>query len=124
VLEEKYSNEFKAFMWMIHLDPSPFDVDTTPRHMILQKYTMVLLHVSAAGRERKYQNSFLTSASVCNWGGLECNGEKEIVTIDLEDHNLNRTIVQRKYIHVSNYEYSPFYITLCRYLKSASSRDY
>jgi hypothetical protein len=88
--EEKHSIQFKAFMWMIHLDPSPFDVDTTPRHMILQKY------VSIAGREWKNQNLFLTSASVCNWGGLECSDEKEIVIIDLEGNNLKGTIVSNK----------------------------
>jgi len=93
LLEEKHSNQFKAFMWMVHLDPVPLDLDTTPHHIIRQKYIMVLLYVSTAGRDWKNQYSFLTSPTACDWDGLKCNDEKEIVAVDLENNNLNGTLV-------------------------------
>jgi len=100
LLESKHTSQFKAFMWMIRLDPSPVDAATTPHHEILQKYIVVLLYISTNGREWADQNSFLTgtttttgSSTVCGWDGLECNDENKIVSINLENNRLNGTLV-------------------------------
>jgi len=98
LLEQKHTNQFKALMWMSLKDPSPVDTAATPHHEILQKYVLVLLYISTNGREWRNQNSFLTDTGtgtlgVCNWGGLECNNENKIVSIDLENNRLNGTLV-------------------------------
>jgi len=93
LLEAKHTDQFKAFMWMTSIDPSPLEVDTTPHSIILQKYIMALMYISTNGREWKNQYSYLTEASVCDWEGLACNDGGEIVSITLIDNNLNGTLV-------------------------------
>lgn len=93
LLEAKHTDQFKAFMWMTRMDPSPVDMKTTPHPVIIQKYIMALIYVSTNGKEWDDQYSFLTSASVCDWEGLTCNDEGEILSIVLEKNNLDGTLV-------------------------------
>lgn len=93
LLDTKHTNQYKAFMWMARVDPSPIDVESTPRSMIIQKYIMVLIYISTNGKAWNEQNLYLTEASVCDWIGLTCNENGEIVSVVLEHNNLDGTIV-------------------------------
>lgn len=92
-LTSKHTEQFKAFMWMSRADPSPLNLDTTPYSIIVQKYIMALMYVSTNGSEWKNQNSFLTSANVCDWQGLTCNDDGNIVSLIIENNNLDGTLV-------------------------------
>jgi len=93
LLEAKHTDQFKAFMWMTRLDPFPVDMEITPHFVIIQKYIMALIYVSTNGKEWDDQYSFFTDAGVCDWKGLICNDQGEIVSIILEKNNLDGTIV-------------------------------
>ena len=93
LLDTKHTSQYKAFMWMARIDPSPVDLELTPRSIIIQKYIMVLIYISTNGKRWNEQNLYLTEASVCDWIGLTCNDNGEIVSIILEHNNLDGTIV-------------------------------
>jgi Leucine-rich repeat (LRR) protein len=93
LLDAKHTDQFKAFMWMARMDPSPLDIDTTPSSVVLQKYIMTLLYVSTNGKQWKNQNSYLSEVSVCDWVGLTCNDDGELVSIVLESNHLAGTLV-------------------------------
>jgi len=94
LLETKHTDQFKAFMWMVRLDPNPLNLDTAPPTIVIQKYLLALIYVSMNGKEWKNQHSFLTDANVCDWKGLTCNDAGEIVSLVLENNNLQGTLVR------------------------------
>lgn len=93
LLETKHTDQYKAFMWMVNVDPSPVDVNYMRQSTIIQKYIMILIYISTNGKGWNDQSSYLTDASVCNWRGLTCNDDGEIVSIELEHNNLVGTLV-------------------------------
>ncbi len=93
LLDAKHTNQHKAFEWMAHVDPSPINVELTPHSIILQKYILTLIYISTNGKGWNDQMSYLTDANHCDWTGLTCNDDGEIVSVMLEHNNLDGTIV-------------------------------
>jgi len=88
-LEELYSPQTMALDWLVQ-DDANYSIDSD---MIIQRYALMTLFYSLGGRDWFSSTNWLSSGkNECLWKFVQCNINKEIISLDLSHNNLKGTI--------------------------------
>ena len=96
--------QYQAIDWLVNSDPLQLDFESRNLDVVLDRYVMATVYF-ATGGEKNWTNkyNFMSKQNVCLWHvpgaapgekahGIECNDDNEIVSINLEDNNLDGMI--------------------------------
>jgi hypothetical protein len=93
-LQQPNSSQSKVLQWMVLADPNPPDLDSTDSVYVIQRYILILIYVAAGGVGWMDSSGWLNDTNVCNWRGISCNEDGNLVTaIELGSQKLRGTLV-------------------------------
>lgn len=87
--------QIQAMDWLVEKDswPSPFSVKDFSSTMLLERYVATLFYFATKGEENWKEVKYWTSSeSVCDWEGIQCDFDRQIISIEAYDRGISGVI--------------------------------
>ena len=93
ILQDSSAPQFQAFQWVVgNKEPKESSVGSTDE-VTLERYALATLFFATDGIQWSSNNTFLVEESHCDWDGVECAADEEVITaLSLPSENLSGTL--------------------------------